>query len=230
MIHNENNHSVGEVTSLSTSEVIQWPEGLYHENNHSVGETKSTGDSATATTRVVCFQKLPQHLRLQIFHSLTYRNYLLVSPTCTMFKTDLALSLKNNHVLRCIHVPVDYRTLNEAYERIQKIALTTIVLGQGEHSVDGGRLGIKCPVNIVGSPDVLDKSTIIVQGGIYIYENINGTVHVEHLTIRGSKDSGVYGWSSFTLNDLIIEQCGCCLLYTSPSPRDQRGSRMPSSA
>ena len=25
-------------------------------------------------------------------------------------------------------------------------------------------------------------------------------------------------------------QFGCCLLYTSPSPRDQRGSRMPSSA
>ena len=24
--------------------------------------------------------------------------------------------------------------------------------------------------------------------------------------------------------------CGLCLLYTSPSPRDQRGSRMPSSA
>ena len=27
-----------------------------------------------------------------------------------------------------------------------------------------------------------------------------------------------------------IEQAGVCLLYTSPSPRDQRGSRMPSSA
>ena len=26
------------------------------------------------------------------------------------------------------------------------------------------------------------------------------------------------------------EQFGSCLLYTSPSPRDQRGSRMPSSA
>ena len=25
-------------------------------------------------------------------------------------------------------------------------------------------------------------------------------------------------------------ECGSCLLYTSPSPRDQRGSRMPSSA
>ena len=216
MIHNENNQSVGEVTSLSTSEVIQWPEGLYHENNHSVGETKSTGDSATATARVVCFQKLPQYLRLQIFHSLTYRNYLLVSPTCTMFKTDLALSLKNNLVLRCIHVPVDYRTLNEAYERIQKIALTTIVLGQGEHSVDGDYLNIKCPVNIVGSPDVLDKSTIIVQGGIFIQPNINGTVHVEHITIRGSK-CGVRGYSSFTMNDLIIEQCGECGVVASGS-------------
>ena len=26
------------------------------------------------------------------------------------------------------------------------------------------------------------------------------------------------------------DRCGRCLLYTSPSPRDQRGSRMPSSA
>ena len=28
----------------------------------------------------------------------------------------------------------------------------------------------------------------------------------------------------------LIGPSGCCLLYTSPSPRDQRGSRMPSSA
>ena len=28
----------------------------------------------------------------------------------------------------------------------------------------------------------------------------------------------------------VIEGMGTCLLYTSPSPRDQRGSRMPSSA
>ena len=32
------------------------------------------------------------------------------------------------------------------------------------------------------------------------------------------------------LNSLIKEQWEYCLLYTSPSPRDQRGSRMPSSA
>ena len=30
--------------------------------------------------------------------------------------------------------------------------------------------------------------------------------------------------------NLSWEQYGLCLLYTSPSPRDQRGSRMPSSA
>ena len=28
----------------------------------------------------------------------------------------------------------------------------------------------------------------------------------------------------------LLEKMGYCLLYTSPSPRDQRGSRMPSSA
>ena len=28
----------------------------------------------------------------------------------------------------------------------------------------------------------------------------------------------------------IVPPSNCCLLYTSPSPRDQRGSRMPSSA
>ena len=30
--------------------------------------------------------------------------------------------------------------------------------------------------------------------------------------------------------EVIMELSKCCLLYTSPSPRDQRGSRMPSSA
>ena len=29
---------------------------------------------------------------------------------------------------------------------------------------------------------------------------------------------------------LVVENANACLLYTSPSPRDQRGSRMPSSA
>ena len=31
-------------------------------------------------------------------------------------------------------------------------------------------------------------------------------------------------------DDALTKKCRGCLLYTSPSPRDQRGSRMPSSA
>ena len=37
-------------------------------------------------------------------------------------------------------------------------------------------------------------------------------------------------FSEISANDIIIRRDLTCLLYTSPSPRDQRGSRMPSSA
>ena len=47
--------------------------------------------------------------------------------------------------------------------------------------------------------------------------------------------SGTYGQHYSAGNDAIqtldlIEACGDCLLYTSPSPRDATLSRMPSSA
>ena len=34
----------------------------------------------------------------------------------------------------------------------------------------------------------------------------------------------------FPINEIVAIASKSCLLYTSPSPRDQRGSRMPSSA
>ena len=37
-------------------------------------------------------------------------------------------------------------------------------------------------------------------------------------------------WLLVQLDRAALIEAGCCLLYTSPSPRDQRGSRMPSSA
>ena len=40
----------------------------------------------------------------------------------------------------------------------------------------------------------------------------------------------VEGLPSAMANELLRFENGTCLLYTSPSPRDQRGSRMPSSA
>ena len=37
-------------------------------------------------------------------------------------------------------------------------------------------------------------------------------------------------WDVSNVSSLLSTFNGACLLYTSPSPRDQRGSRMPSSA
>ena len=56
-----------------------------------------------------------------------------------------------------------------------------------------------------------------------------------HLIILDIKLPGTSGFSLCTeirtFSEVpIIFVTSCCLLYTSPSPRDQRGSRMPSSA
>ena len=64
---------------------------------------------------------------------------------------------------------------------------------------------IQCPVNIVGSRNVLDKRKIVVVGGFDIRAN---GVHVEHLTIRHKNETGVWGKSSCTLTDLMIGGCG----------------------
>ena len=44
------------------------------------------------------------------------------------------------------------------------------------------------------------------------------------ISLRGTPIENLIGNKSF------VEMIWLCLLYTSPSPRDQRGSRMPSSA
>ena len=40
----------------------------------------------------------------------------------------------------------------------------------------------------------------------------------------------IVGVPGAIISDLLIQMIGICLLYTSPSPRDMRRSRMPSSA
>ena len=56
---------------------------------------------------------------------------------------------------------------------------------------------------------VLTDGRVIIDGGGGVDVLDLSTVHTDGFTVRLSSD---------------------CLLYTSPSPRDQRGSRMPSSA
>ena len=73
--------------------------------------------------------------------------------------------------------------------------------------------------------------------GGYIEPSINDNVHLENRRWREIRDLDKYtGVSVLHLeNNQIGPSIGIglahiCLLYTSPSPRDQRGSRMPSSA
>ena len=53
---------------------------------------------------------------------------------------------------------------------------------------------------------------------------------VESATDVSQSDSSRAEMSVVEFVDSMIQQGYACLLYTSPSPRDQRGSRMPSSA
>ena len=57
-------------------------------------------------------------------------------------------------------------------------------------------------------------------GGDPVTEPNDGGDGTGDPTFADSDGDGIYD---------VIDQCAC-LLYTSPSPRDQRGSRMPSSA
>ena len=56
-------------------------------------------------------------------------------------------------------------------------------------------------------------------------------IHLDHQTIS-YKDLVGTGKKQITFDDVGIERAKdyACLLYTSPSPRDKRQSRMPSSA
>ena len=72
----------------------------------------------------------------------------------------------------------------------------------------------------------------------------NANLHSSHdkgedLVTALSGSQGVIDFTLPSLTDDLLEKAlnsktpliiGTCLLYTSPSPRDQRGSRMPSSA
>ena len=93
--------------------------------------------------------------------------------------------------------------------------LTTIVVGKGEHVVavyetnygsDSNVLKIASAMNIVGDPGV-PKSEIVVVGGIWFKEGIPGNCHLQHLTLRQAKYTGVCGKSSFTMDDVLVEQC-----------------------
>ena len=118
-----------------------------------------------------------------------------------------------------LFVPEDCLTLEDAVRRVeQDPRIMTILLGKGEHVLAVYVVGtlfdhraencleIASAMNIVGDPRV-PKSEIVVVGGVKFKEGISGNCHLQHLTLRKSKGDGVAGDSSFTMEDVLVEQC-----------------------
>ena len=114
-----------------------------------------------------------------------------------------------------LYVPEDCKTLKEAVTRVeQDPRITTIVLGKGVHVVEvlkkygyyDDTLAITSAMRIVGRPDV-PKENIVVMGSIQFKSKIQGNCHLQHLTLRKAKWNGVFGESSFTMEDVLVEQC-----------------------
>jgi hypothetical protein len=137
-------------------------------------------------------------------------------------KTEMDAVAAKAAVVACgkVRVPEDCKTLKDAVEWVDADnRLTTIVVGKGEHQTPkklrvGNCLEISSAMNIVGDPGVA-KEEIVVLGGIEFKKGIEGNCHLQHLTVRQAKLSGVFGQSSFTMEDVLVEQCGDCGVWAS---------------
>jgi hypothetical protein len=111
-----------------------------------------------------------------------------------------------------VRVPEDCKSLEEAVKRVKRDSkITTIVLGKGEHRIMNTGEGVNyleifSAIKIVGDPRVA-KEYIQVVGGIIFNSEIQGNCHLQHLTLSHSEGNGVYGSSSFTMEDVLVEQC-----------------------
>ena len=67
---------------------------------------------------------------------------------------------------------------------------------------------------------------------VEVYSDVGSDVYIHYYEDRSNVPEGESPFGNITDSRLWIRglPSGTCLLYTSPSPRDQRGSRMPSSA
>ena len=63
----------------------------------------------------------------------------------------------------------------------------------------------------------------------YVYDVVRGATKEIYTNATNAEDTDSGGLTSFDSNGFSLGS-NICLLYTSPSPRDMRRSRMPSSA
>ena len=82
------------------------------------------------------------------------------------------------------------------------------------------------------SPDILVVNDGSTDGTAAILDTEPGLLRVDHPTNRGYGAAIVSAFDYAVRHhyDVLVTMDCDCLLYTSPSPRDKRQSRMPSSA
>ena len=83
--------------------------------------------------------------------------------------------------------------------------------------------------------EVIDTVTLNSATGADLTTTANVGTYADEIAITGQSGSNGFDVSNYDLSyvagDLVVvAQPRICLLYTSPSPRDKRQSRMPSSA
>jgi Leu/Phe-tRNA-protein transferase len=179
----------------------------------SAGETKTfaTDNGSNSSPRRDVLQTLPTFMKKQILAFFGYKDYMLTARTCQYLKKLWTEAVQKKRLP--LFVPVDCNTLKAAVKRVhEEDHLITIVLGKGEHIVavykdemgdDMNGLEIPSAMNIMGDP----KEKVVVTGGFWFKKGIQGNCHLQHLTVRQAKYHGVFGQSSFTMDDVIVEQC-----------------------
>ena len=95
-------------------------------------------------------------------------------------------------------------------------------------------LGLATPLGIMVGTGRGAQLGVIIKGGEILEDtraidaivlDKTGTITEGQMVLRDVLDAGLSSGDR-----TIVHHLTACLLYTSPSPRDQRGSRMPSSA
>ena len=181
--------------------------------------------------------KIPKELAMHIASFHTFKGMFQALRTAKA-SPDLVAAL-NMRVSGGIHVPRDFDTLQEAVSFFEEfpddskpISLPEIrldgdaehkenddpnivtiprkiIVGEGEHQIDGDYLWIHTTVSIVGDPKE-KRGDIDVIGGIKFDKGIQGNCHLQHLSLRQMMENGVEGRSSFTMDDVLVEQCNGC--------------------